>query len=254
MYSILSGDKLEFVRRFLQPSKVLLAAALAGAVVAAGGAQNELGIQSSESAGAGTSSKSDPSLIEIVPGIPLPPYGTAWILDSTENKSRLVRLRPSGAVANKHAGENLARAEFMVLKDVSTLDLFGASAGLRISSHTPAIFIRKSDSELQQPQSAIAATAAASHYVLVRMRAVENRRVLCSFSYWKLGGKRTRHEEGVEASTEEIAGGRWLKLTPKQPLADGEYAVVSMPEDKTQAGTSAYDFGVGAPARPQANR
>ena len=217
------------------------------------GAQSAAEMQSSPSAARAASPSSDPSLMEAAPGIPLPPYGTAWILDSGENKSRLIRMHFSSALPNKHVAKNLARDELMVLKDVSTLDLPGGAAALRITSRTTAIFVRKSELQTPEVQSIVTAMGAASHYVLLRMRAVEGRRVLCSFSYWKLGGKRTRHEDDVETTTEEIPGGRWLKLTPKQPLPDGEYAVVAMPEDTTQAGTYVYDFGVGPAPRPATN-
>lgn len=235
-------------RRFVM---FLFSVALAAALAAAGGEQYKLQAQSSPPPATGaTPLNSDPSLIEVAPGIPLPPYGTAWILDSGENKSRLIRMRPENAVANKHIGKNLARDELMVLKDVSTLDLPGAASRLRITSQTTAIFIRKSELETQQVQPVGSAMGAAAHYVVLRLRQLEDRRVLCSFSYWKLGGKRARQEDDVENLTEEIAGGRWLKLTPKQPLPDGEYAIVAMPEDQTQASTSAYDFGVGSPLKP----
>jgi hypothetical protein len=124
---------------------------------------------------------------------------------------------------------------------------------VRISSHTPAIFIRKSELEEEELQSAVDPKSAQSHYVLLRVRASDDRRQICSFSYWKFGGKRTRHEDDVEASVEEIAGGEWLKITPKQPLPDGEYAVMRMPDDKTQAGSQPYDFGVGPIPQPPPN-
>jgi hypothetical protein len=215
------------------------------ALAAKGGAQSTAEMQSSPSTARAATANSDPSLIEAAPGIPLPPYGAAWILDSSENKSRLIRMRSSSALPNKHVAKNLARDEVMVLKDVSTLDLPGGVAALRITNRSAVIFVRKSELTTPEVQSIVTAMGAASHYVLLRMRALEGRRVLCSFSYWKLGGKRTRREDDVDTTIEEIAGGRWLKLTPKQPLPDGEYALVAMPDDTTQAGTYVYDFGVG---------
>lgn len=195
--------------------------------------------------GAAASSNSDPAPFEVAPGIPLPANGMVWILDQAEDKPELVRIYLSNALANRHVGENVARAELWVVKEVSTLDLLGAAARLRVHSRTPAIFIRKSVVEEEELQSAANAKSVDSHYVLLRMRALKDRRELCSFSYWRFGGKRTRHEDDVEAQTEEIANGKWLMITSKQPLANGEYAVVRMPEDKTQAGTLAYDFGIG---------
>jgi hypothetical protein len=208
-------------------------------------AQDQVEPRSPQGSGAAASSNSDAAPFEVAPGIRLPSNGMVWILDQAEDKPELVRIYLSNALANRHVGENVARAELWVVKEVSTLDLLGAAARLRVHSRTPAIFIRKSEVEEEELQAAANAKSIESHYVLLRMRALEDRRELCSFSYWRFGGKRTRHENDVEAQTEEIAGGKWLEIRPKQPLPNGEYAVVRMPEDKTQAGTLAYDFGVG---------
>lgn len=195
---------------------------------------------------------SNPAILEAAPGIPLPPYGTVWILDSGDSKSRLVRLRPSDALPDKHVAKNMARNEILILKNVSTLDLAGAASGLRLTGRPTAIFVRKSGPATQQVQPLGGGLVVPSHFVLLRTRQLDDRRELCSFSFWKLGGKRARHEDEVETSIEEIGDGRWLKLTPKQPVPNGEYAVVDMPEDPTQANASAYDFGVGPlAARPE---
>ncbi len=222
-------------------------------VVIAHSSQDKTGTQLSPSVAGTTIPSIDNARFEVAPGIPLPANGMVWILDQPENKPKLVRIYITNALANRHVGENVARAELWVVKEVSTLDLLGAAARLRVNNHTPAIFIRKSAVEEEELQSAANAKSVDSHYVLLRLRALEDRRVLCSFSYWRFGGKRTRHEDDVEAQSEEIAGGKWLKMTPRQPLRDGEYAVVRMPEDKTEAGTLAYDFGIGPLAQPSAN-
>lgn len=189
--------------------------------------------------------------MEIAPGISLPPYGTVWILDGAETKPRLVRVPVTSAVANKHGGGNLARDQVLVIKDVASLDLLGPVSGLRVTSRAPAIFIRQTDPAEAARRYPANPVGLESHYVLLRMHALKDRRELCTFSYWKFGGRHTRHEDDVETSSEEIAGGDWLKLTPKQSLPDGEYAVVRMPDDKTQAATVAYDFGVGPLPSPK---
>ena len=212
-------------------------------------AQNERIPRTAPAAPPAASSAFDPSTLQIAPGISLPPYGAVWLLDGAETNPRLIRIPVTSAVSNKHGGENLARNQVLVVKDVTSLDLLGAASGLRTAGRTPAIFIRQADPAEGATQSPAIPNGLESHYVLLRMRVQTDRRVLCTFSYWKFGGRRTRREDDIEASSEEIAGGRWLKLTPKQPLLNGEYAVARMPDDKTQAGTEAYDFGVG-PARP----
>ncbi len=243
MNSLISGDKLAGMPRFARWLMLVCVAAAAQSGAALAQVQPVSPLPQRPANVAPVNSEAP--LPEATPGIPLPPYGTVWILDSGETKSRLVRMRPSDALPDKHIAKNMARNEILILKNVSTLDLAGAASGLRLSGRPTAIFVRKAGPATQRVQPLGGGIVVASHFVLLRTRQLDDRRELCSFSFWKLGGKRARHEDDVEISTEEIGNGRWLKLTPKQPVPDGEYAVVDMPEDPTQASASAYDFGVG---------
>lgn len=241
--SLIPGDKLAGMPR--RAREMLLVCVVTAALGGTGFAQVQ-SVSPLPSAPANSAAlNSNSPILEAAPGIPLPPYGTVWILDSGDSKSRLVRMRPSDALPDKHTAKNMARNEILILKNVSTLDLAGAASGLRLTGRPVAIFVRKAGPATQQVQPLGAGIVVPSHFVLLRTRQLDDRRELCSFSFWKLGGKRARHEDEVETSTEEIGDGRWLKLTPKQPVPDGEYAVVDMPEDPTQANASAYDFGVG---------
>jgi hypothetical protein len=241
--SLVSGDKLAGMLR--RARKMFLICVASTALGDAGFAQVQPVSPLPQRPANSAPLNSNSPLLEAAPGIPLPPYGTVWILDSGETKSRLVRMRPSDALPDKHIAKNMARNEILILKNVSTLDLAGAASDLRLSGRPAAIFVRRAGPATQQVQPLGGGIVVPSHFVLLRTRQLDDRRELCSFTFWKLGGKRARHEDDVEISTEEIGGGRWLKLTPKQPVLDGEYAVVDMPEDPTQANASAYDFGVG---------
>jgi hypothetical protein len=41
-----------------------------------------------------------------------------------------------------------------------------------------------------------------------------------------------------------VAGTNWLRITPKDPLLPGEFAVTFLPKDANQLPTTAFDFGV----------
>jgi hypothetical protein len=224
----------------------LVYAALFCAVVAAHAAQETGATQSPSSEGAATAPRSDAAPFEVAPGIPLPPKGIVWILDKAEGKPELVRVSLSNASFNRHVGENVARTQFL-LKSVATLELPDAAAKLRISSRTPVIYVRRSVVEEEELQSA-ATGGVKVHYVLLRTRVVDGRRVIYGFSASPFFGKFTRQKaDEVEVISEEVAAGQWLKITPKQPLPDGEFAVNRMPDDKRIAETFVYDFGIGAP-------
>jgi hypothetical protein len=229
------------LRRYLVYAVLLCAAAAAHA------AQQTGATQSPSSVAAATAPSSDSSPFEIAPDIPLPPKGIVWILDKAEGKPQLVRVSLNNASFNRHVGENVARTQFF-LKSVATLELPDAAAKLRVSSRTPVIYVRRS---VEEDEVQPAATGVVKgHYVLLRTRVVDGRRVIYGFSESPFFGEFNRQKEDeVEVMSEEIAAGQWLKLTPKQPLPDGEYAVNRLPDDKKIGETFVYDFGIGAPPK-----
>ena len=158
-----------------------------------------------------------------------------------EDKSDLVRVNLDLASVNRHVGQNIARSQFF-LKSVMTLELPNATAKLRISNHTPVIYIRKS---LEEDEEQTVANRLQATYVLLHAHVVDGRRVLLGFSASPFFGKATRQKpDEIDVSIEEVAGGQWLKMTPKEPLPDGEYGVNRMPEDKGLFENFVYDFGV----------
>src|SRR5258708_35280737 len=66
--------------------------------------------------------------LEIAPGVLLPEKGMVWILDRTENQSHLERIYLSEARVNRHLAENVVRAQFLVLRMSSEIDLNGTAA------------------------------------------------------------------------------------------------------------------------------
>jgi hypothetical protein len=231
------------LRRYLVYAVLLCASAAAHA------AQQTGATQSPSSVAPATAPSSDSSPFEIAPGIPLPSKGIVWILDKAEEKQELVRVSLNKASFNRHVGENVARTQFF-LKSVATLELPDAAAKLRLSSRSPVIYIHRSVEEEQELQST-ATGVVKGHYVLLRAHVVGGRRVIYGFSESPFFGKFNRQKgDEVEVISEEIAAGQWLKLTPTQPLPDGEYAVNKLPDDKKIGETFVYDFGIGAPPTP----
>jgi hypothetical protein len=197
--------------------------AFLGIAAASGAAQENRATLSSPNPAATSNAKFSAAGVEVAPGIPLPANGMVWILDQKENEPRLSRIRLNSAHINGHRAENFVRAQFLVLKMGSSVELLGMAAKARVDSHTPAIFVRKSEEAEEEAQSAVNPTSVQEHYVLLHAQVADDHRVLCTFTAWQLG----------------------LKLTPKQPIPDGEYAVVHMPDSKKMFETNSYDFGVG---------
>jgi hypothetical protein len=190
---------------------------------------------------------------EVAPGIQLPSRGMVWILDVAQNKPELTRIYVNGASENMHRGGNFARAQ-VLMKQVVTLGLRGGAAKLRVDSRTPVVFVRKSTEEEEESDSQAAGNGNVpqAHYVLLHLPVVRDSRVVCDFSSAPIAGKPTRLQVTVEISMEQVANGQWWRISPRQPLPDGEYAIAFMPDDKTQSQTEVYDFGIGAPKLPTA--
>ena len=85
--------------------------------------------------------------------------------------------------------------------------------------------------------------------VLLRLEAVGPNRVVFGYKASPLAGKPKLVADEVQILTEQIAGGEWRKITPQQPLANGEYALSFMVEGGSGVSLDVYDFGVG-PAAP----
>ena len=136
----------------------------------------------------------------------------------------------------------------------ATAELVGGASKSRFNNRTPAIYVRKAaedeEAEEEQSQSSPDAKLIQSHYVLLRLQVDDDRRVVYTFTAWQAGIKQGRHVDEVESATVEVENGAWVKITPKQPLEDGEYAVVRLPDDKKSYEPYVYDFGIGPPAPP----
>jgi hypothetical protein len=230
---------------------VLVYAAALCIAVEAGAAQQKDTPDMPPAAGSAATTGADAAQLEVAPGIPVPPYGMVWILDQPQGTAQLRRIFLNHIHPNGHRAENAVKAQFLVLRMGSSIELPGATAKLRIATHAPVIFIRKSQEEEEEIQSSTNVKNVMEHFALLRLRADGDRRIVCTFTAWEFGLKLARHEDVVKASMEEFAAGQWLKITPAQPLADGEYAVMHLPDDKGYVESNVYDFGVGAaPASP----
>ena len=77
-------------------------------------------------------------------------------------------------------------------------------------------------------------------------------RVVSSFKISLLGGAR-RQEDVFETTTELLPGGHWMKITPRDRLDFGEYALMEVLSDR-EVNLGVWDFGVHpvAPDNPDA--
>ena len=223
--------------------KSLCCAALLGAAgLAVGAAQSPQAESASISA-----------TTEAAPGISLPVTGLVWILNTSAAKPELSRLYVHSAAVNMHRGANFARealGSFFVDAKV-TNDLPGIAATIRTDSRTPVLFVRKTTDEQEADDSHSAGQQPVNQYhpVLLQLQVAGPNRVVFGFTANQIAGKPKLVAKEIPALIEQIASGQWRKITPRQPLADGEYALTFEDAASTAVGVDVYDFGVG-PVQP----
>jgi hypothetical protein len=194
---------------------------------------------------------------QVAPGLRLPDEGGIFLLDTYENQPQLSELQQSGGDVEKNTKTNILRAAINPLAGVKqTIELPGAHA--KIQSHTtvPSVYINI-DSNEGAPATAPAAAgepaplASTERFKIIRVDVKGTKRVAGAVKI-AVTGKMKTDERFVTTTATAMTGG-WVKLTPADPLAAGEYAVAEL-LGKEGINLYVWDFGVNpaAPANPLA--
>jgi hypothetical protein len=201
----------------------------------------------------------------VAPGLRLPDDGGIFLLDTFENQPQLAELQQAGGELNRNMKTNILRAAINPLASAKqTIELPGQHA--RIQSHVsvPSIYI-SIDGD-QSPGSNAAGTPAATaevakgestplppadRFKIIRAEVKGGKRIAGGVKI-AVYGKVKADERFVTATVTPMTGG-WVKLTPTEPLPQGEYAVAEM-LGKGGMNLDVWDFGVNpsAPANASA--
>jgi hypothetical protein len=200
----------------------------------------------------------------VAPGLHLPATGGIFLLDVFNGHAQLNELAQNGGEIKRNTGGNILRATVNPLSgQKQTIELQGQHA--RVQSHVfdPLLYVAidpdADDSAGPQPQGTSKNASnpppkePQSRFRLIRVEssAKKDVRVVGNIKIAVYG--KVRPEEKFVPAKVEVFSGPWLKITPTDPLAAGEYAVVEMLEDK-QLNLYVWDFGVNpkAPENPGA--
>jgi hypothetical protein len=187
---------------------------------------------------------------QVAPGLRLPDEGGIFLLDTYENQPQLAELQQSGGEVDKNTKSNILRSVINPLAGAKqTIDLPGAHA--KIQSHTtvPSLYINI-DLNQGAPAIAQASTGGPSpplslspteRFKIIRIDVKGNKRVAGAVKI-AVTGKTTTDERLVAATAATMTGG-WIKLTPTEPLATGEYAIAEI-MGKEGMNLYVWDFGV----------
>ncbi len=194
---------------------------------------------------------------EVAPGLRLPDEGGIFLLDTYENQPQLAELQQSGTDLDKNTKSNILRSAINPLAGAKqTIELPGTHA--KIQSHTtvPSLYINI-DTNQGAPATVQAATGEPpplatnknDRFKIIRIEVKGGKRVAGAVKV-AVTGKMKTDERFVAATVTTMTGG-WVKLTPTEPLAAGEYAVAEM-LGKEGMNLYVWDFGVNPSAAANA--
>ena len=195
---------------------------------------------------------------EVAPDLRLPTEDSVLAHDTFRGIPELVPVPQSDGDLNHNTAHNILRATINPLSSAHQIvQLKGEKSFIQLHIDTPVLYLRVGDATAPPSSAALvvdthgatgqAPTAPAggsptSRYVIVRADVRTGLRVLASFKINLLGGVK-RQEDVVETTTELLPGGHWMKITPRQPLEFGEFALMEIISEK-EINLGVWDFGV----------
>jgi len=202
-------------------------------------------------------------LPQVAPGLRIPEPTGVFLLDNFQSEPQLVELNQSAGDVNRNTKGNILRGALNpIASQKQTIELEGAHAAIQSHVGVPTLYINidegpehpaTGDSERPpqpaQPQQPEKAIVPFDRFRILKVEVKGNKRVLGDIKR-QVTGKMSQEQHAVKATTSGLRGG-WLKVTPTEPLAPGEYALVEMGE-KEAMNLYVWDFGVNpkAPANP----
>ncbi len=182
---------------------------------------------------------------EVAPGVRLPGSGGIFLLDEFQGKPELAEIIQNGSEVNKGlTKKSMLRATIDPLASTEqSFEIKGEHAQIQSHVPRPTIYIDIDEG----PQNS---ANPAERFRLVRTEVKKGLRVVGNVKV-SHSRKVTEQTNNIPANITKLGTGAWIKLTPSQDLAPGEYAIVEM-LTSGQANLYVWDFGVNpnAPVNP----
>jgi hypothetical protein len=195
---------------------------------------------------------------QVAPGLRLPYDNAIFLLDTFQNQPQLVELPQNNGEVNADRKGNILRSAINpVAGNKQTVELHGLHSSVQSHALLPAIYVNVTpdlgDINLSEkpptPASKTPAELSWDRFHIVRAQPKQDKRVVGDIKIAILG-KMTQEQRIVPTTAEKLTGG-WVKITPKDPLSPGEYAVVEL-LDKGEMNLFVWDFGVNPSANSNA--
>jgi len=208
---------------------------------------------------------------QVAPGLRLPEDSGVFLLDSFQGEPQIVEIQQTLGDVNRNTKGNIFRGALNPVAGMKqTIELEGAHATIQAHVDVPAIYINmdeapdqparadtsskpaspQSPQQPQQPQQPQPASVPFNRFQILRTDVKGGKRIVGDVKR-QVTGKTTEEQHTVKTTITRVSGG-WLKITPVESLAPGEYALVEMNGGQ---GMNLYvwDFGVNPKAPANAN-
>ena len=216
------------------------------------------------------SEKAEAALPLVAPGLRLPEDTGVFLLDNFQGEPQILEILQSAGDINRNTKTNIFRGAVNPIAGLKvTVELEGAHAKIQAHVEVPALYIKPEDnqpeqtaqsgpdaastnsksSQPQQPQQPEGAIVPFDRFRIVKVEVKGDKRIVGNVKR-QVTGKVSQEQHWVKTTITTVTGG-WLKLTPTEGLAPGEYALVEM-MGKEGMNLYLWDFGVNpkAPANP----
>ena len=201
----------------------------------------------------------------VAPGLHLTDRDGIFVLDNFQSIPELVHLDQSTGNVNRDASHNVLRAaigSFSGAKEPVRIN--GQAARVRLHVNDPALYVSldTGNTEDVAPEDAMMVnthgansvqdknqySSPDSRYAIVRVDVHPGERVIGALRISR-AGTATQSEDIVPTKAEILTGKHWMKLTPKEPLPIGEYALMEILAPGV-INLDVWDFGV-SPNAPE---
>src|SRR6201996_4346672 len=181
---------------------------------------------------------------DVSPGLRLPDQDGIWALDTFRDSPELVALPQNSASVDRQTGHNVLRATLNPLGGIQqNVQIPGAVSKVKLHINDPAFYVSiigVDDNEAETSAVTVDthglgsikdknSSSANSQYAIVRVRSnfKKDYRVVSGI---KIGvaGKVTQTEDVIPTTVQALPGNRWIRLTAKDPLTIGDYALMEV--------------------------
>lgn len=218
-------------------------------------------------------------LPQVAPGLRLPEDSGVFLLDNFQGEPQIVEVQQTAGDVNRNTKANIFHGALSPITGVKqSIELPGAHSPVHSHVDVPSLYINidnapdhpdsnsitqdsvRPPQTSQQPQQPQQALVPFNRFRIVRAEVKGDKRILAQVkreAAGKVSGKITDDQHVVKTTITNVTGG-WLKLTPTEPLAPGEYALVEIIGQEGALGKEGmnlyvWDFGVNPKAPANAN-